>query len=427
MWGDGRRSGNYPIGQWGRFFIKTERDIMRKLFVCIAFIAVLISGCGSVRPQDPPAALQCNLEKDFAVEDIYEKNGAYRNITYSVLSLSAGGEFGAYGAGFLMGWQKVGEKPKPISRDKIDVVTGVSTGAILATHAFLKKDEVIKDIYLSSSGRIYKDRLIFEHLFSNSLYNTSGKDALIERNLTTEIIDEVKRDETDRGLYIGLVNLDTGKFVRVDMKKLAKGISPVERRDACYRAVIGASSAIPVIFEPKFIDGDMWVDGGARRHLFITGAPEWAGGNVARRLFSFVHGDLAVRENKVKNGIIQIAGRTAEIAIDQGMKDSIRLQERLALGCPEDFDCGSSGRLFETFYVSAASAAEKCCKNEPKHCEKGSDDIFSSSFMKCLAERGIDDGEAYAQNNGWQSFNDLGLGSLPDGKTRTTISRSFVQ
>src|SRR5262249_23107016 len=50
---------------------------------------------------------------------------------YHILALSGGGLFGAYGVGVLTGWSEAGTRPT------FDVVTGVSTGALMATFAFL--------------------------------------------------------------------------------------------------------------------------------------------------------------------------------------------------------------------------------------------------------------------------------------------------
>ena len=49
----------------------------------------------------------------------------------TILELSGGGQYGAFGAGFLKGWREAGTRPE------FDIVTGVSTGALLSTHAFL--------------------------------------------------------------------------------------------------------------------------------------------------------------------------------------------------------------------------------------------------------------------------------------------------
>jgi hypothetical protein len=48
-----------------------------------------------------------------------------------LLSLSGGGENGAFGAGLLCGWSAQGTRPV------FELVTGVSTGALIAPFAFL--------------------------------------------------------------------------------------------------------------------------------------------------------------------------------------------------------------------------------------------------------------------------------------------------
>jgi hypothetical protein len=50
---------------------------------------------------------------------------------YNVLALSGGGSYGAFSAGLLNGWTASGQRPQ------FDIVSGVSTGALIATYAFL--------------------------------------------------------------------------------------------------------------------------------------------------------------------------------------------------------------------------------------------------------------------------------------------------
>ncbi|MBV9672769.1 MAG: alpha/beta hydrolase, partial [Verrucomicrobia bacterium] len=55
-------------------------------------------------------------------------NGA---TAFSVLALSGRGEHGAFGAGLLNGWSESGRRPM------FSMVTGISTGALMAPFAFL--------------------------------------------------------------------------------------------------------------------------------------------------------------------------------------------------------------------------------------------------------------------------------------------------
>lgn len=399
--------------------------------IVLIVIAVLLGGCGTPRPKQAPEALSCGLER-FAVRDVYDQWRIYRRSllgvksledakpSFNVLALSAGGEFGAYGAAFLSGWRSLGDTAIPAPRTDIQVVTGVSTGAILATHAFLGKDNEIEDIYRKASGeKLYRERSLFEYLTANSLLDTKLKDRLIADRLRSEDIDQVAR-AGGRFLYIGLVDLDSGRFLRIDMVKLAQTIQPASLRDACYRAVIGASSAVPIAFAPKFVDDMMLVDGGARRHLFLTElSSEAKKPDVTRRLYSLVHGDLDVGCAETKNGVLQIAARTAELFTDQSFKDSLRLSHQLATE-PTVLTPGSAPvPLFDTYYAAAAAAARVCAPKR-ESCKKPGgtlgEDQFCNAFMNCLADEGRKDGIAFARTGKWMEFSELKLSSQPTCK-----------
>src|SRR5262245_55673632 len=67
-----------------------------------------------------------------------------RGHALNLLSRSGGGQNGAFGAGVLVNWRESGRRPQ------FDVVSGVSTGALLATHALLgtpADDTVLERMY----------------------------------------------------------------------------------------------------------------------------------------------------------------------------------------------------------------------------------------------------------------------------------------
>src|SRR5205814_10288456 len=72
---------------------------------------------------DARAAMQRVLERAKAKYDADKDNA-----TMDALIISGGGDWGAFGAGFLKGWGKV--PPGEMARPKFDIVTGVSTGAL---------------------------------------------------------------------------------------------------------------------------------------------------------------------------------------------------------------------------------------------------------------------------------------------------------
>ena len=64
-----------------------------------------------------------------------------------VLVISGGGDWDAFGAGFLKGWSRV---QGPLARPEFAVVTGVSTGALISPFAFLgdaQSDDAVVALY----------------------------------------------------------------------------------------------------------------------------------------------------------------------------------------------------------------------------------------------------------------------------------------
>src|SRR5436190_20102782 len=109
----------------------------------VTLAALLFAACGSrARPKDPheppvPAHLSDTFET-FAM--------ARAGDDLHVLALSGGGQDGAFGAGVLAGWRSAG-------RPRFDMVTGISTGALMAGGAFLgepQDDEALRVVYTTT-------------------------------------------------------------------------------------------------------------------------------------------------------------------------------------------------------------------------------------------------------------------------------------
>jgi len=77
---------------------------------------------------------------------------------FNILALSGGGANGAFGAGILYGWSAAGTRPT------FKMVTGISTGALIAPFAFLGADydQILKQVYTSTATKdILKFKLVF--------------------------------------------------------------------------------------------------------------------------------------------------------------------------------------------------------------------------------------------------------------------------
>ncbi len=189
----------------------------------------------------------------------------------NILVLSGGGADGAFGAGVLVGWSETGLRPR------FDVVTGVSTGALMATLVFLgsEYDSVLKDVYTTvDSDDIYKKKGI-KAVFSDSLLDYTPLKDKVESLVTDELLDRVAREHNaGRRLYVATTNLDSGDVVVWDMGFIAASGHP--DRIKIYQQVLLASAAVPGLFKPVYIRPSesskarqMHVDGGVKAPVLL--------------------------------------------------------------------------------------------------------------------------------------------------------------
>jgi predicted acylesterase/phospholipase RssA len=194
---------------------------------------------------------------------------------YAILVLSGGGAGGAFGAGLLSGWTQAGTRPD------FKIVTGISTGSLQATFAFLgaEYDDELTEVFTQyGTDEIYTRRSPLGALLGESAWDTEPLEALIDHYITDEVLAAVAaKHRTGHRLFLGTSNMDTREFIIWDMGAIASS----ERADKLerYRNVMLASSAIPVLFPPVYfdveIDGEdyyeMHVDGGVKAQLFLRG------------------------------------------------------------------------------------------------------------------------------------------------------------
>ncbi|HEY0661261.1 MAG TPA: patatin-like phospholipase family protein [Lysobacter sp.] len=178
---------------------------------------------------------------------------------YAYLALSGGGAYGAFGAGFLKGWSATGTRPQ------FKIVTGVSTGALMAPFAFLGPghDAVLYRVYTTTTRDdvFTSGSPIGALLRRDALAHSTPLATLIERNVDAAVLRAVA-DAHRRGrrLYIGTVDLDSRRFVVWNMGLIATHATP--QALALFRKVMLASSSIPIAFPPVMLE----VEAGGRRY-----------------------------------------------------------------------------------------------------------------------------------------------------------------
>ena len=197
-------------------------------------------------------------------------------VGFASLVVSGGGAYGAFGAGFLNGWTEAGTRPT------FNLVTGISTGALIAPFAFLGPhcDAELERLYSGVRNRdIFTVRSPFLMLSRGSVAKSTPLEKLIERTVTDDLIDRIAVEHSrGRRLYVATTNLDAQRLVVWNMGAIAAGGSP--EAIALFRDVLLASASIPVAFPPVYIpvvaDGvlydEMHVDGGLVAQFFLWGA-----------------------------------------------------------------------------------------------------------------------------------------------------------
>jgi hypothetical protein len=265
------------------------------------------------------------LREAFKTEtpDSYEVD-ADGNRVYSYLSISGGGSDGAVGAGLLNGWAKAGDRPK------FKVVTGVSTGALIAPFAFLGQDydQALKESYTTvDASRVFIAHSLLSILWSESLTDTAPLKEMVSTFIDEKVLAAVAAEHAKgRRLLVASTNLDAEEPVIWDMGAIASSKNP--KKLDLFRTVLVASASIPAVFPPVMFDvtvdgkkyDEMHVDGGVFFQSFSIGSmidlpstiaaahPDYTG-KVIQRLYVIRNGRVTPDPKQVKRGLGSIAVR----------------------------------------------------------------------------------------------------------------------
>jgi hypothetical protein len=196
----------------------------------------------------------------------------------NILALSGGGAGGAFGAGVLVGWSRAGTRPD------FQIVTGVSSGALIAPLAFLGSswDGVLEDAFSGSETEHLLQRRPLGALLGSSLYRGKPLAALVEHYATDALIRAVAAEaEKGRLLLVATTNLDTEQTTIWNLTSIAAQGGEQGRK--LFRDILIASASIPGIFPPVLIrvEGsgrqfeELHVDGETTTSFFV--GPEITG------------------------------------------------------------------------------------------------------------------------------------------------------
>lgn len=256
----------------------------------------------------------------------------------NALTLSGGGSNGAFGAGLLTGWTRSGNRPR------FDLVTGISTGALIAPFAFLgsEYDGQLTEAFTGVDGRdIYALHNPLAATATAAFASNAPLRRIVQKYVTDAMLDAVAREHAKgRRLLVGTTNIDAERPVIWDMGAIASSANPERRK--LFQDIVLASAAIPGVFPPvklKVTAGgrqydELHVDGGTSNQVFLLPAgfsfrqiaPGRNGKAPKRRLFVVRNASTTPDYKTVRPGFVPLVLRSVSSLIrTQGIGDIYRL------------------------------------------------------------------------------------------------------
>jgi predicted patatin/cPLA2 family phospholipase len=254
------------------------------------------------------------------------------------LALSGGGDDGAFGAGLLVGWSKQGSRPS------FNLVTGISTGALIAPFAYLGKDydPALKQVYTNINPQdIFINRGIISGIFSDGLADSTPLYQLIAKYVDANFLKKIAYEYNTNGrwLLIGTTNIDAGVPVAWNMGRIASVGTP--EAIELFRRIMLASASIPGAFSPVMFDflvdsqafQEMHVDGGASTQVFLYPSAAVQRANELglkrrsnRQAYIIRNSRLDPRWNETERRTLSVAGRAiSQLIQTQGIGDLYRI------------------------------------------------------------------------------------------------------
>ncbi|UCE63918.1 MAG: patatin-like phospholipase family protein [Nitrospirota bacterium] len=272
-------------------FRRANSGVLSALFI----LNLLLVGCGTVPPRTPlteelsqkaaipgipKARIWGDEAPDWAInmepsspEELNKKVPALYGTRHDYLALSGGGAKGAFAVGLLLGWSESGTRPE------FEMVTGVSTGALIAPFAFLgpEYDATLKEIYTGISTKdIFTERNILIGLTSDAMTDSTPLLKLIQNYVTPQVMNNLATEfRKGRQLNVATTNLDAGRPVIWNLGEIAASGEP--RALELIHKILLASASIPVAFPPVLIEveaegrqfDELHIDGGGASQVYL--------------------------------------------------------------------------------------------------------------------------------------------------------------
>ncbi|WP_375465015.1 patatin-like phospholipase family protein [uncultured Methylobacterium sp.] len=248
------------------------------------------------------------------------------------LVLSGGGENGAFAAGLLTGWSAAGNRPA------FGVVTGVSTGALIAPFAFVGADAALREAYTTISAAD-----VFEFGGSDeALTDTWPLKRRIDKAVTPGLLKAIAAEHAKgRRLLVATTELDSERPVLWNMGAIAT--IGTDKALGLFRSIVLASAAVPGIFPPVSIDAtatdgttrrdkpiqEMHADGGTTAPFYLAPKAALTGAAAvripARTVYLVVNNTAAASFQMATHTTLSVLGRAMSAAIKAQTQDALAL------------------------------------------------------------------------------------------------------
>lgn len=293
------------------------------------------------QPKDFPGVRLSFEEAETSLEQAADRlalpKAGWGGKDFNILAISGGAAGGAFGAGVLVGLSEAKRRP-PFA-----IVTGVSTGALIAPFAFLgaEWDQRLTDAYTGGYAAQRLSVAALAGVLNGGVFRSDDLDKLIAPFVDQALLSAIAREHgLGRRLLVATTDLDSQRPAIWDMGEIASRGGEAAVR--MFREVLAASASLPGLFPPRLMPceyggenfEELHVDGGITAPLFVM--PEaflrWRG--VGRRM-------RRGRVYAILNTVIDPSPRTTSLSLPavliRSFDTMLRVSYRQALNLATTF------------------------------------------------------------------------------------------
>jgi hypothetical protein len=322
---------------------------------------------------------------------------------FDILAISGGAAGGAFGAGVLIGLTRVGRRPC------FELVTGVSTGALIAPFAFLgpKWDDRLREAYTGGHAETALGITGLSLTLDGGLFQPEALERLVDPFIDDELVSAVAAEHRlGRRLLVATTDLDRQAPCIWDMGEIAcrGGLAAT----MMFREVLIASASLPGLFPPRRFEvevggrqyEELHVDGGVSAPLFVMPESLMSWRKLGRRM---QRGRIYVIVNTVLDPAPQSTPISLPHILMRSFDTMLRVSYRQALSVILSFS------LANNLPLNVASIAET-----PDANEAGGMLTFETSAMRRTFDIAAEAAQAdnfwrtpVARTDPWADFLDL--------------------